>query len=47
MRTFGKNDFKDFDFVRDDQIGNTPHPLIHLIIGKFYSVTDVETDENR
>ena len=21
MRTFGKNDFKDFDFVRDDQIG--------------------------
>ena len=25
MRTFGKNDFKDFDFVRDDQIGNPRH----------------------
>ena len=22
MRTFGKNDFKDFEFVRDDNIGN-------------------------
>ena len=23
MRTYGKNDFKDFEFIRDDYIGTT------------------------
>lgn len=56
MRTFGKNDLKDFQFVKDDNIGKNTHStsnklnillfrVLNLIIGKFYSAKAVDDHE--
>src|SRR4051794_37307562 len=44
MRTFGKNDFKNFEYISDDYLGTYISFFSYFQLGKFYNATSVDQD---